>query len=77
MKNYFKEMIKSSLVFKCEFIKKNGEVREMIATFEEDHPTSSNLIIVFDIVKDSIRIVNIDTLLSLTINKTNLKINRL
>ena len=74
-------------IFSSTFIKKNGEHRLMTARLKvtkglkEDakprpyEPSKYNLLCVYDMTKQGYRMLNFNTLLTITINKTNYKIN--
>ena len=64
-------------VFKCNFIKKNGEKREMICKFESFHQTCENLVIVYDLQKDEFRNINLETLIDLTIDRKKMSFQTL
>lgn len=59
----------STSAFKCNFIKQNGDIREMICKFESLHSTCENLVIVYDLQSDGFRNINLDTLINLTIDR--------
>ncbi len=83
-RNKAKELINESngRIFSSVFIKKNGEHRLMNARLKVTkhlkenakkkpyEPSKYNLICVFDMQKKSYRMVNLDTLQTLIINKT-------
>jgi len=83
-----KELIRETngKIFSSTFIKKNGEHRLMTARLKvtkglkEDakprpyEPSKYNLVCVYDMTKQGYRMININTLLTLTINKNNYKI---
>lgn len=64
-------------VFKCNFIKQNGEKREMICKFEKLHTTCENLVIVYDLQKDQFRNINLETLIDLTIDRKKMSFQTL
>ena len=78
-----KELIKETngQIFSSTFIKKNGEHRLLTGRLKvskglkEDskpqpyEPSKYNLVCVYDMTKQSYRMININTLLTLTINK--------
>lgn len=68
---------KDNQVFKCNFIKENGEIREMICEVEKPHPTTENLVIVYDLTIDQFRNVNLDTVIDITINREKLTFQKL
>tara|TARA_R110000751_G_scaffold58811_1_gene123892 strand:+ start:255 stop:536 length:282 start_codon:yes stop_codon:yes gene_type:complete len=73
-------------IFSSTFIKKNGQHRLLTGRLKvskglkEDakprpyEPSKYNLVCVYDMTKQSYRMINFNTLLTLTINKTNYKI---
>ena len=83
-----KELIKETngQIFSSTFIKKNGQHRlltgrlKVTKGLKEDakprpyEPSKYNLICVYDMNKKGYRMININTLLTLTINKNNYKI---
>ena len=83
-----KELIRETngQIFSSTFIKKNGEHRLLTGRLKvskglkEDakprpyNPNEYNLICVYDMTKQGYRMININTLLTLTINKNNYKI---
>jgi len=87
-KHKAKELIKETngQIFSSTFIKKNGEHRLMTARLKvtkglkEDakprpyEPSKYNLVCVYDMTKQGYRMLNLNTLLTLTINKNNYKI---
>lgn len=68
---------KDNQIFKCNFIKENGEIREMICEVEKPHPTKENLVIVYDLTIDQFRNVNLDTVIDITINREKLTFQKL
>ena len=85
-KNQAKELINSSKgkIFSVSFTKKNGETREMICRKGvKKHlkggelmfdPNEKGLAVVFDMKKNAYRMININTLQKLIINKIIYKI---
>ena len=83
-----KELIKETngKIFSSTFIKKDGTHRlltgrlKVTKGLKEDakprpyEPSKYNLICVYDMTKQAYRMININTLLTITINKTNYKI---
>ena len=83
-----KELIRETngKIFSSTFVKKNGEHRLMTARLKVTkglkenakpqpyEPSKYNLLCVYDMTKQGYRMININTLLTLTINKTNYKI---
>jgi len=83
-----KELIRETngRIFSSTYIKKNGECRLLTGRLKvskglkEDakprpyEPSKYNLVCVYDMIKQSYRMININTLLTLTINKNNYKI---
>lgn len=73
-------------IFSSTFIKKNGQHRLLTGRLKVSKglkeyakprpydPNKYNLICVYDMTKQAFRMININTLLTLTINKTNYKI---
>ena len=73
-------------IFSSTFIKKNGQHRLLTGRLKvskglkEDakpspyEPSKYNLVCVYDMTKQGYRMINFNTLLTLTINKTNYKI---
>jgi hypothetical protein len=73
-----KTILKSDIsTFKCNFVKKNGEIREMICNFIDFHPSCENLVIVYDLSVDGYRNINLQTLIDITYNKRKISFNTL
>tara|TARA_R110001606_G_scaffold387079_1_gene551479 strand:+ start:45 stop:353 length:309 start_codon:yes stop_codon:yes gene_type:complete len=77
------EAIKTGKFFTIKFVKKNGELRELNGRLGvKKHlkggslgydPKTFNYIIVFDVVNEGYRTVNVDTVIELTCNKNKIE----
>lgn len=67
--NKFKtlEVIKNNKFVECNFIKKDGSLRTMKCSFEEDQKNSSSMVLVWDIENEGYRNINLNTLLTIKI----------
>jgi hypothetical protein len=69
--NILKQIIKVNTTFKCHFVKKNGELREMICIYDHMH-NNDNLIVVWDIQNEGYRCVNLNTVKDISFRKLKL-----
>ena len=68
------ELIRDSKFVECDFIKKDGSLRTMKCSFEEDQKNSSSMVLVWDIENDGYRNINLNTLLTIKIKETIYKV---
>lgn len=67
------DIIKFEKLFKCVFIKKNGDTRTMICSYV-DSKFNSTLVTVYDIENEGYRNINIETMLNIHIQQKTYRI---